>query len=141
MSVKINTHQIVFSYLDKPIKTVRMNKRVQAGLEAACLELRAYGYTEIATLGIICNRMMRSGYGTSLHSEGNRINGYKHWEDGSHGSRAIDIVAIVHSDPAKTKLFNTDRKWMIAFWQKHGFTVYHKGVKGDPKSNHIHIEM
>lgn len=144
MSVTINTKGIIFLYDSKPISAVRMNPAVKRPLESACKELTEWGYIGIDTLGITNNRQMRSGRGTSRHAEGLASNDYKIWSDGSHGSLAFDLVDISHKSGLKSKRISDpdDRFWLIAFFRKHGFEVYHTGEKGDRKvkPDHLHIE-
>ena len=150
MATLINTHGIIFRYKNEKgkllnIKCVRMNPGVQKDLEAACAELARWGYLSIDTLGIVCNRpQRRNSKTTSKHSTG-LMPEYEKWQDGSNGSRAFDLIEIKHKDCRKSKsLLNPDdRDWLIAFWEKHHFKLYHTGRKYDPRwsPDHIHCEI
>lgn len=155
MSVKFDNHGVKILYIGENDKVtelkgnaLKVNPAMVKPMEALCEYIGTGG--ELYTYGIICNRTTRSGKSTSKHSEGTKASGYKKWQDGSHGSRAIDIRKwICGIDGTPNKVFTwvvtdkADRDYMIIKLQAMGFTVLHKGVKGDPKvtPDHLHCEV
>jgi hypothetical protein len=154
MATQIDTHGIQFFYDERksdgsikyiPIKRVLMNPACKAPMEACCAALAGWGYTEVHTLGIVCNRpQRRNGKTTSKHSTGLMPN-YKAWRDGSNGSLAFDFKWLRHKDLPKYKhiVHQKDRDWLIAFWEGRGWKLYHTGRPHDPRwtPDHLHCEI
>ena len=146
MSVTFDQHGIDFTYIDgkgeHPI-TPRVNPKFAIILAAMCELLADHGFSKVGTYGVICNRLVRGSKSrTSMHSEGLKSNGYKHWADGSHGSLAVDIVYARCGDNDYELSVPAERTAMIKFMRNNGCTVYHTGESGDKKvaPDHLHME-
>jgi len=120
----------------------RVNPRLRDKLEPCLLELAMAGAVAIYTYGCINNRLIRgSTTTTSKHAEGTRSSGYTRWEDGTNGSRAIDIRKVLfHDGRSLVVTRQADRNLMINWLEERGFTVYHKKM-GSVHPDHLHIEV
>jgi len=113
-------------------------------VERACGILANIGVTEIITLGITYNRLMRGADPkpdtTSKHAYG-LWPGYKAWGDGQGGARAIDITCVEFKDGKRLYVsVASDRRLMVEFCEALGATVHHRKV-GSVNPDHLHIEV
>jgi len=149
MSLKFNSHGIQFKYLGKDVdeEKLRVNARMVQPMETFCSCVKSMGFTKIDFLGITENRKKHGSHKTSLHSEG-LFPSFKSWEDGSHGSRAFDLIGIYNDVPSDedghlgANVHSAkDRMFLVRLLEICGMTVHHQALGSLPRlSDHVHGE-
>ena len=144
MSKLLDDQGVALMYEGKRIKHLKVNPKMRDVLEPCLDSLAEHGCVELETLGIIYNRPIRGKTEipahTSKHSEG-LCPDYKAWGDGTHGSRAMDVVSVTFDNGDKVCVSDDHQRAMMVHWcEERGWKVYHQRP-GSISPDHIHIEV